>query len=155
MEPPAIPQSLLNDFEAAVAAIREEPAPSDAVARALFMAGVTAASCRLTLTYGGLELDSARRLVVCDGAKVPLSQREWELLLYLVKNADRVISEKELLSSVWGTSKAKTSNIVDVFVSVLRRKHPLLRRMICTITSAGYGVFAEPPPGNRPTPSSV
>ena len=69
-----------------------------------------------------------------------LTQREFELLEYLLRNERIVISRQRLLDEVWGYDPFSTTNTIEVFVSNLRRKlesdgEP---RLLHTIRGAGY-----------------
>ena len=71
---------------------------------------------------------------------VELTQREFELLEYLMRNERIVISRQRLLDEVWGYDPFSTTNTIEVFVSNLRRKleaegEP---RLLHTIRGAGY-----------------
>jgi DNA-binding response OmpR family regulator len=72
--------------------------------------------------------------------RVVLTQREFELLEYLMRNERIVISRQRLLDEVWGYDPFSTTNTIEVFVSNLRRKleagdEP---RLLHTIRGAGY-----------------
>jgi DNA-binding response OmpR family regulator len=74
------------------------------------------------------------------GRKIELTQREFELLEYLMRNERIVISRQRLLDEVWGYDPFSTTNTIEVFVSNLRRKleaggEP---RLLHTIRGAGY-----------------
>jgi DNA-binding response OmpR family regulator len=75
-----------------------------------------------------------------DGRSIDLTQREFELLEYLMRNERIVISRQRLLDEVWGYDPFSTTNTIEVFVSNLRRKleaggEP---RLLHTIRGAGY-----------------
>jgi DNA-binding response OmpR family regulator len=75
-----------------------------------------------------------------DGRQIELTQREFELLEYLMRNERIVISRQRLLDEVWGYDPFSTTNTIEVFVSNLRRKleaggEP---RLLHTIRGAGY-----------------
>jgi DNA-binding response OmpR family regulator len=74
------------------------------------------------LTVGQLSLDPASRRVVYDGRSVTLTVREFELLRYLMANADRVVSRQRLLNSVWEYGYDPGTKIVDVYIRYLRKK---------------------------------
>jgi DNA-binding response OmpR family regulator len=75
-----------------------------------------------------------------DGRPIDLTQREFELLEYLMRNERIVISRQRLLDEVWGYDPFSMTNTIEVFVSNLRRKleaggEP---RLLHTIRGAGY-----------------
>ena len=93
-----------------------------------------------TLTVGDLKLNPDTHEVTRQGRRVDLTQREFELLEYLMRNERIVISRQRLLDEVWGYDPFSTTNTIEVFVSNLRRKleadgDP---RLLHTIRGAGY-----------------
>lgn len=75
-----------------------------------------------TLTAGGLTVDTAQRLVFCDGAAVTLTKTQYELMEYLLRNKNIVLTREQILNEVWGYSYVGDSNIVDVYVRYLRER---------------------------------
>ncbi|KKL91927.1 hypothetical protein LCGC14_1889780, partial [marine sediment metagenome] len=71
-----------------------------------------------------------------------LSPREFALLEFLMRNEGRVVTRTQILDHVWGYDFAPDSNLVDVYVTYLRRKvdrgHD--RRLIRTVRGAGYAL---------------
>jgi DNA-binding response OmpR family regulator len=95
------------------------------------------------LVSGDLSLDTKTRVAKRgDDVKVDLPSREFALLEYLMRHAGQVLSRQQLLDAVWGIDFDTDSNIVDVYVSYLRRK--LDRKgepsVIETVRGAGYRV---------------
>jgi DNA-binding response OmpR family regulator len=89
--------------------------------------------------YGGLRLDHDRRRVWVDGAEVPLTFQEFELLAFLTAHPDTVFSRADLVRAVWQREFAADSRTVDVHVSRLR--HKLGRRygqLLVTEYRVGY-----------------
>ncbi|MDX5399637.1 MAG: response regulator transcription factor [Actinomycetes bacterium] len=87
------------------------------------------------LTVGEIVLDPAARTVTRAGAPVELTTREFALLEYLMRHADRVVGKVELRDHVWdGTGE--DLNVVEVYVGYLRRK--LGREAVATVRGAGY-----------------
>jgi len=74
------------------------------------------------LRVGGLSLDPQSRRVTRDGVQITLTVREFELLHYLMRNPDRVVSRERLLNSVWDYGYDPGTKIVDVYVRYLRKK---------------------------------
>jgi two-component system response regulator MprA len=92
------------------------------------------------LRVGDLSLNTDTHEVVRSERAVDLTQREFELLEYLMRNERIVISRQRLLDEVWGYDPFSTTNTIEVFVSNLRRKleaegEP---RLLHTIRGAGY-----------------
>jgi two-component system OmpR family response regulator len=88
------------------------------------------------LRGGGLTLDLTRRVVEAEGRHITLSEREFLLLEYLMRQDGEVCSRERLLSEVWGYSFDPGSNLVDVCVGRLRSK--LGGDVIETVRNVGY-----------------
>jgi DNA-binding response OmpR family regulator len=73
------------------------------------------------LTHGVLALDEAQRQVEVSGVELPLTPTEFRLLLTLMRNRDRVVTQEQLLEDVWGNAGADARQ-VRLYVSYLRRK---------------------------------
>ncbi len=69
-----------------------------------------------------LKIDIKSRQVLRDGRAVKLRYKEFELLLYLAKNSDKVISREDLLKNVWRYNSLLVTNTVDSHISSIRRK---------------------------------
>jgi two-component system, OmpR family, response regulator len=95
-----------------------------------------------TLVATGLELDPRARRVCRDGAEVPLTAREFDLLTFLVRRAGSVVSKRQILAGVWDDEFAGAPNVVEVYVARLRRKldGPSGRSSIETVRGVGYRV---------------
>ncbi len=93
------------------------------------------------LTLGPLTLDRAGREVSVDGRDVELTQREFDLLEYLVRHAGQVVSRDRLLESVWGFVAPGETRTVEVHIAQLRKKlgDPELIR---TVRGIGYKASA-------------
>jgi DNA-binding response OmpR family regulator len=89
------------------------------------------------LTHGDVRLDPATRQVSLGEDDVSLSPREYELLEFLLRHPDRVITKTELLDRVWDArGVGYEPNTVEVYVGYLRRK--LGSGVIETVRGAGY-----------------
>jgi DNA-binding response OmpR family regulator len=95
------------------------------------------------LRVGGICVDLLLRRVTIDGRPVSLSAREFSLLKTFVTHPRQVLSRQELLSMAWGMQFDPRTNLVDVYVSYLRRK--LGEHVIETVHGAGYCLRIEPP----------
>jgi DNA-binding response OmpR family regulator len=93
-----------------------------------------------TLTVGDLKLNPDTHEVARSGRPIDLTQREFELLEYLMRNERIVISRQRLLDEVWGYDPFSMTNTIEVFVSNLRRKLEAGEepRLLHTIRGAGY-----------------
>ena len=97
------------------------------------------------LTAGDLTLDPATRVVRRDGEEINLTQREFGLLQFLMRNPDTVRSKAEILQSVWDMNYEGDDNVVEVYISYLRRKvdQPFGRRSIETVRGVGYRLLGS------------
>ena len=100
-----------------------------------------------SLAVGDLRLNPDTREVWRGERQIDLTNREFELLEYLMRNERLVISRERLLEEVWGYDPMAMTNTIDVFVSNLRRKleaggEP---RVLHTKRGAGYVVKAPAP----------
>ncbi len=93
------------------------------------------------LRAGDIELDEGRWTVRRAGVPVELSPTEFRLLAYLMRHQGRVLTRAQLLENVWGWDYAGASQIVETYVSYLRRKlDPLGPPMIHTQRGVGYSL---------------
>ena len=92
------------------------------------------------LVCGDLQLNPDTHEVERGERSIELTQREFELLEYLMRNERIVISRQRLLDEVWGYDPFSTTNTIEVFVSNLRRKLEAggEARLLHTIRGAGY-----------------
>ncbi|WP_432977366.1 winged helix-turn-helix domain-containing protein [Dactylosporangium sp. CA-233914] len=93
---------------------------------------------RATPDAPSLFLCTGSRLVLCDGAQVPLTRREYDLFLFLCEHPRRVFSRAQLLRQVWGYDMVGTERTVDVHVRRLRVKLGDAARIIATVRGVGY-----------------
>jgi DNA-binding response OmpR family regulator len=98
----------------------------------------TATKRRDILQVGNIVLDLQAHQLLVDGKPTMLSQREFLLLLHLMRNADAVCSRQELLSEVWGYAFDPSTNVVDVCIGRLRAK--LRPDLIMTVRNVGYQI---------------
>ncbi len=97
------------------------------------------------LSYGELAVDAAARKVTFRGEPVSLTKKEFDLLVFLLKNKNRAVSRDELLSAVWDYDYAGDTNVVDVYVRYLRQKieEPCGIRLLETVRGVGYRISDE------------
>jgi two-component system response regulator PrrA len=98
-----------------------------------------------TIDVGPLTVDPARRRAAVDGEPVELTRREFDLLETLARNSGIVLSRERLLELVWGYDFAVDTNVVDVFVSQLRRKLEAggSPRLVHTVRGIGFSLEAR------------
>jgi two-component system OmpR family response regulator len=91
------------------------------------------------VVVGDLVLDEDSREVCRDGHIVELTATEFELLRYLMRNPRRVLSKAQILDQVWHYDFGGNSNVVELYISYLRKKVDAGRSpMIHTMRGAGY-----------------
>ncbi len=86
--------------------------------------------------YPPYQIDGTRRTVTCNGQRVDLTFKEFEVLLFLVQNQRQAFSRTQILNRVWGEDYFGTDRVVDDLIRRLRKKMPDLR--IETIYGYGY-----------------
>ncbi len=91
------------------------------------------------LTVGDLALDEDSHEVQRGGQPIALTATEFELLRYLMRNPRRVLSKAQILDRVWNYDFGGQSNVVELYISYLRKKIDAGREpMIHTMRGAGY-----------------
>ncbi len=93
-----------------------------------------------TLRCNDLELDLYTRKARRADEEWQLSNKEFALLEYLMRNRDRVLSRAAIVEKVWDMNFENTSNVVDVYIASLRKKidRDADTRLIHTVRNAGY-----------------
>ncbi|MEV0585835.1 response regulator transcription factor [Nonomuraea sp. NPDC050310] len=91
------------------------------------------------LAVGGVELDVGAHQVKVDGRAVHLPLREFELLHYLMRNADRTVTREQIMRNVWHTADTASTNTIAVHVKRLRaRLGDVDDELIQTVRGVGY-----------------
>ena len=95
-----------------------------------------------TIQTADLVLDLRRRRAERAGKTIELSPKEFALLEFLLRNEGRVVTRSQILDHVWGYDYSPDSNLVDVYVTYLRRKvdRGHKRSLIRTVRGAGYAL---------------
>jgi two-component system copper resistance phosphate regulon response regulator CusR len=100
-----------------------------------------------SLKLEDLELNRLQHVASRGGKELDLTAREFELLEYLLRHADRVVSREMLAREVWKESARHTplDNVIDVHIARLRRKvdDPFPRRLLRTVRGVGFMLRAE------------
>ena len=93
-----------------------------------------------------LEMDLLRRRVVRGGQEIALTLREFEVLAYLLHNKNAVITREMLGRDVWKEPGYALTNVIDVYINMLRRKveRPEREPLIHTVRGVGYSLRDEP-----------
>jgi len=94
----------------------------------------------IPVEVAGVRIDPGQRRAWLDGDEVSLTTRELDVLEFLVRRADQVLSKADILAGVWDSDFEGDPNIVEVYVGRLRRKLGDLdgRPRIETVRGAGY-----------------
>lgn len=71
---------------------------------------------------GAIRIDLGRRVVTRDGDELHLSKKEWELLEFLARSPDHVLTHREILKNVWGPAHVDDTAYLRVYVNQLRQK---------------------------------
>jgi two-component system, OmpR family, response regulator len=108
-----------------------------------------------TLRSGDLEMDLLKRTVTRAGKEIELQPREFQLLEYLLRNAERVVTRTMLLEAVWDFHFDPKTNIVETHISRLRSKLAQAGgpELIHTVRGAGYALRAPGSPAGASTGS--
>jgi len=123
--------------------------PAELVARvdAIMRRTAGGADSQEILTFGELEIDARARLARVAGAEVELTQREFELLLFLAQNPGHAFSRDQLMDRVWQFPFYTDTTTVTVHIRRLRAKieaDPSEPRWIQTVWGVGYRFRPEP-----------
>lgn len=100
------------------------------------------------LKYHDIVMDMPKRAVSRGGEQIKLTSKEFELLEFLLRNPDRVLSRSAIAERVWKLELDSDSNVIDVYISTLRRKidKPFDTALIHTVVGTGYILSSDGPP---------
>ncbi len=104
-------------------------------------APVAAESTSGSVTVGPVRLDSSRHTVTVRGEMVKLPLKEFDLLELLMRNAGRVLTRKQIITSVWGSDYVGDTKTLDVHIKRLRAKieaNPAAPENLVTVRGMGY-----------------
>jgi two-component system KDP operon response regulator KdpE len=111
------------------------------VRAALRRADTTGRSSTTTYRRGDLEVDFDARHARLEGAQVSLTQKEYDLLAYLARNAGKVLTHRQILHAVWGGQYGDEAGYLWTYIRRLRRKlepEPQNPRYLLTEPGVGY-----------------
>jgi two-component system, OmpR family, copper resistance phosphate regulon response regulator CusR len=96
----------------------------------------------LFLRVDDLEIDLLTRRVVREGIELDLTKREYELLEYLLRHKNSIVSRDMIARDVWQETSGALTNTIDVYITMLRKKveRPQKRQLIHTVRGVGYAV---------------
>ncbi|MDR0333897.1 MAG: response regulator transcription factor [Dysgonamonadaceae bacterium] len=75
-----------------------------------------------SLRYNDLEIDLRTQTVTRNGQEIKLTPREFNLLLYMLRNPQRILTRQEIAQKVWNTHFETGTNFIDVYINYLRKK---------------------------------
>lgn len=92
------------------------------------------------LTLGNIQIDMLKYRVLMDDVEVSFTQREFQLLTYLVKNKGKVCTRNQIIEDVWDIHFEYDTSVIDVFMNSIRKKLNLNKDndLIKTIRGIGY-----------------
>ncbi|WP_291719319.1 response regulator [Magnetospirillum sp. 64-120] len=93
------------------------------------------------LVVGSVTIDLGRRIVTKGGAEVHLSKKEWELLAFMARRPDHVLTHRQILKEVWGPAHIEDTAYLRVYINQLRQKledAPGQPRIVVTDPGVGY-----------------
>ncbi len=90
------------------------------------------------LIFKSLRIDILGRTVYIDNREIPLTPKEYDLLLYLVENKNIALTREQLLDAVWGYDFFGEDRTVDTHIKMLRNNLKRYRKNIMTLRSVGY-----------------
>lgn len=91
-----------------------------------------------TMEFEGLKIDLDGRVVFVDDEIVDLTPKEYDLLVYMVKNKNIALSRDKLLNQVWGYDFYGEDRTVDTHIKMLRNSIKEYRKFIITVRGVGY-----------------
>ncbi|MCI9844887.1 response regulator transcription factor [Flavobacterium pectinovorum] len=93
-----------------------------------------------TIVIGDLEINGKAKTVKREGESIVLTAKEFKLLYYLAKNTGRIVSRDQILDNVWDINFDMNTNVVDVYITYLRKKidKPYKTKLIYTMKGLGY-----------------
>ena len=91
-----------------------------------------------TMEFEGLKIDLDGRVVFVDDEMIDLTPKEYDLLVYMVKNKNIALSRDKLLNQVWGYDFYGEDRTVDTHIKMLRNSIKKYRKFIITVRGVGY-----------------
>ena len=91
-----------------------------------------------TWKYKTLEIDDYARIVTVDGNRIDMTPKEYNLLMYLIKNENRAVTREQLLTQIWGYNFFGDDRTLDTHMKLLRKKLGDYGQCIITLRGIGY-----------------
>ncbi|WP_256891562.1 response regulator transcription factor [Mammaliicoccus sciuri] len=90
-------------------------------------------------TYRYISIYKSRREVYIDKEPINLTQKEYDLLIYFLKNKNQVLTREQIIEAVWGYDYYGDTNVIDVYVRYLRKKLDIdTESIITSVRGIGY-----------------
>ena len=116
--------------------------PKEIVARVKLLVrkyqAVKPASTSNDLSIPGIRIDEAAHIVYVDDNKISTTPKEFDLLVYFMRNRNIALSREQLLDSVWGDSGDSDDRTVDAHIKMLRKNIAPYSKYIVTVWGVGY-----------------
>lgn len=92
------------------------------------------------LTLGNIKINISKHQVTIESQEILFTQREYELLVYLIKNKGKVCTRNQIIEDVWDIHFEYDTGVIDVFINAIRKKLNLNKdqELIKTIRGVGY-----------------
>ncbi|WP_298136328.1 response regulator transcription factor [Flavobacterium sp.] len=95
------------------------------------------------LTLSDIEINLTKHQIFKDAKEVSFTQREFELLVYLIKNKGKVCTRNQIIEDVWDIHFEYDTGVIDVFMNAIRKKLNLSKEDECIKTIRGVGYIAN------------
>lgn len=114
--------------------------------RALLRRNSAGTSVNSVLKYSDLEVDLIHRRVTREGKEIALTAKEFSLLEYFIRNPERPLGRVSIAEHVWDIHFDSESNVIDVYINLLRKKVdvPFSKKLIQTVVGVGYVLKDSP-----------
>ena len=114
--------------------------PKEVVARikALLKRAKNDDTSKSVISLPGIEIDETGRKVIVDGKAVELTPKEYDILIYMAKNKNAVLSREKILEQIWGYEFFGDDRTVDTHIKMLRNSIAPYRDYIKTVWGIGY-----------------
>lgn len=95
---------------------------------------------RQLITYHSLQVNLRNRFVQADGKKIRLAGKEFDILVFFLTHRNQIISKEQLFEEIWGGDSATRITVVEVYLSMLRKKLRQIGYADCirTLRNVGY-----------------
>jgi two-component system KDP operon response regulator KdpE len=140
-------ESILEAFKAGIDDYIIEPFNTGilvAKINAIFKRSIVQEAGDTKIELGNILVDLIKHEVKVQGKVVQLSPKEYNLLVYLIKNKGKMLTHTQILNKVWGPSHAYDTQYLRVYIGQLRKKIDAPNLPSCIINESGIGYRMEP-----------